>query len=170
MTRSWAPHYHGLEVCRSGKKKSATTTSQAPHRHGPGVYNDEKKRPWWWRGARLLIVATLGCAVVEKRWVWWAPRCCDPRGCNNGKKKLQRRGGWLLTVMALGCTTVENRKPRWHNEKKNTKRRKGAYLVASLFFMLCSMQMKLHPSSKLLPLVLLTRVKPCTLSPELWSH
>jgi hypothetical protein len=46
----------------------------------------------------------------------------------------------LLVIVALRCAAVENKKPQQHNEKKNTKGRKGAYLVSSLFFTLCSTQ------------------------------
>ncbi len=62
----------------------------------------------------------------------------------------------ILVVVALGCAAVVKRKN--HNDtmrKKTQKGGRGLYLVALLFFMLCSMQMKLHPSSKLLPLFLL---------------
>ncbi len=157
MTRSWTPHYHGLEVC--SKKEDCDTTSQAPHCHGPRVYNNgKKKRPWWRRGVKLLIVVALGCGkkmnAMSSSSLW-------PWGVQQWKKEdsNDKRGVQLLVATTLGCAAAENKKPRRHNEKKT---QKGAYLVAPLFFTPCSMQMKLHPSSKLLPLFLFTRVKLCS--------
>jgi hypothetical protein len=61
----------------------------------------------------------------------------------------------ILVVAALGCAAMVKKNHNDTMRKKTQKGGRGLYLVALLFFMLCSMQMKLHPSSKLLPLFLL---------------